>query len=229
MQVLETKAQNQIEQKPQQLQVTSNSRVSLRNDDEGQKSLVAELYQRFETSKLYGKSPEAMQSIVFVFLRDLSEFPVDRIMKAIQTHAQRSDEFPTVADIYGLIKRNGRPPVTEAMYVTASRKDGADRTAADWDIIRDFENDRMTGWADHAPNPDEHRQLREEIDRLRREVASLWDEKERAWAEVRKYRQSIDLKPQTTMNERVEKTIAAMKEAGAPQEDIDAFKQLFGG
>lgn len=214
---------NQIEQKTQSLQVSKTSDLALLRDDEGQNRLALELYDRFHSMKTYGKEPESLKAIISVFLRDLAQFPADIILKAISTHAQRSDEFPTVADIYGLIKRNGKAPITEAMYVAANRKDGADRTGEDWEIIREFEADRFTGWDDGVPELDRYRELQDEITRLRNENASLWSEKERAWGEVRKYRESMSLKEEIPLSDKVNRTIEAMKAAGAPQADIDEF------
>src|SRR4051812_42867699 len=105
----------------QQLCVASTSAIALRDDYDGQKKLAVELYDRFHAMKTYGKEPESLEGITRIFKRALSAFSVDHILRAVSTHAQRSQEFPTVADIVGLIRRNGRPPLTESQYIAISR------------------------------------------------------------------------------------------------------------
>lgn len=177
----------------------------------------------FSVQKLYGREPGTAEVVTDMFHAVLAKYPADKVIMAMQTWVERSQEFPTPADIISLIKRNGKAPITEAMYVAANRKDGADRTGEDWEIIREFEADRLTGWDDYKPEPDHYRELQAEITRLRHENAALWDEKERAWGEVRKCRAGLDLMPKPTLSEKVQRTVDAMKAAGSPQADIDEF------
>ncbi len=79
-------------------------------------------YRRFHAIKTYGKEPESLDSIIEGFDCDLAGYPAEKSLLAIKTHSQRSQEFPTTADIIGLIRRNGRPPLTEAQFVAINRK-----------------------------------------------------------------------------------------------------------
>ena len=194
----------------------------MRTDPAGRKALAVELYERFHAMRTYGKEPESLDSIVSVFARDLADYPAEKVLRAIRAHAQRSAEFPTVADVAGLIRRNGRPPLSESQFVAVSRKDGADRTPEDWQFLRDWRAEHE-GWEDE---PDAARQAadRAEVVRLRHEVKALRDENARLAEHARQVSVSKGLeRPRPGEQERIDATAAAMRAGGAPQADIDEF------
>jgi hypothetical protein len=202
-----------------QLQVA----MLLRNDMVGQQHLATRLYQEFQAMKTYGKEPESLESILPLFQSALAEYPVEKIMRALDIHASRSQEFPTRFDIVSLIKRNGKPPLSQAMYVTISKKDGEDRTASDWQYMRDYEaeqheescefSDAMASEANTAENS-----------RLRKEIWSLRDEVKRLGDMLHEERRRNGLeRPKPTLQAKINATVDAMRKAGAPEADIEAF------
>jgi hypothetical protein len=201
--------------------------LPLHHDPKGRQLLATRLYRDFYAMKTYGKEPESLESIVSLFNETLAGYPLYKINAALVTHAQRSQEFPTPADIVGLIRRNGRPPLSEARFVAISRKDGADRTPEEWQYLRDWEADRDDGWADEPGD--------EKIDNLRADNASLRQHLREAQDEIRRLgrlalerreeqRRPFDLtRPALTREEKVARTVEEMRRAGAPEEDISAF------
>ncbi|MCE9567469.1 MAG: hypothetical protein K8U57_36165 [Planctomycetes bacterium] len=199
---------------------------AIRDDAEGKKVLARELYDRFHAMKTYGKAPESLESIVRIFVRDLAAFPLDKIMKAITVHAQRSQEFPTVADISGLIKRGGRAPVTKEVYIAVSRKEPELRTPDDWKLLREYEADQKEAeWGGDEPKVD----LAENI-RLRERIKKLEGETRRLAGLLADARVAKGLeRPKPTAEERILKTIASMREEGASEADIEEFALPYGG
>lgn len=171
--------------------------------------------------KTYGKEPESIESITAIFARDLAEFPVDKILKAIKTHSQRSQEFPTVADIFGLIKRNGKPEITQAMYINASKKDYENRSAKEHKLISAYEDDYYdSDWKseNYSPSPgfDKDNQLRIENYELKKEINRLG-------VLLRDARKNITSIEFFAPDEKINKTIAYMRTSGASAKDIRDF------
>lgn len=203
--------------------------LTLQEDKEGAKRLAIEIYRRFNAMKTYGKEPDSLEAINNVFARDLAEFPIDKIELAFKTHSQRSQEFPTVADIVGLIKRNGKPPMTEAQFISISRKDGADRTPEDWQFLRDWEAQNREGWGGEAPDPKKEESSAREVLRLRERVKELEVEVRRLSELLRSERQGKGLeRPVPSQEEKIQNTVKAMRESGANEEDIAEFLKPYG-
>ncbi len=174
--------------------------------------------------KTWGKEPESLEGIIRTFSRDLAEYPAEKILKAISTHARRSQEFPTTADIDGMIKRNGRPPLRESDIIAIRKKSGEDRSAAEWQMLRDWEMQQQTGWDDYQPDPTRAERHREENNRLREEIDALKAENRRlAGLLADAKRQPPESK--ITQDVRIQNTINWMKETGASQYEIDQFIQ----
>lgn len=207
----------------QQLSVALPGHVTISQDQAGQKALAVELYQRFQASKTYGKDPEALDSIIAVFVRDLAEYPIEKVMQAVKTHSERSPEFPTVADIVGLIKRNGRREIKESDIIAIRRKDGEDRTRQDWDMLRQWEEQLSEGWATgiDVKTEESHRiennRLRQQVRELKAEIARL---NELLFAKRKPMEQ-----PKITTEQRIENTVTMMRETGSTQEQINEFIQ----
>jgi hypothetical protein len=202
--------------------------LPLNDDREGRQRLASELYRRFHAMKTYGKEPESLDSIIEVFNTDLASFPAAKILKAMSTHAQRSQEFPTVADIVSLIRRNGKPPLSESAYIAIQKKAGEDRTPDDWQYLRDYEADQRGGWQDE---PDQRKQddLLAENTRLRQEVAQLRVETHRLNNLLQAERLSKGIeKPKLSEEDKVNRTIAIMRADGAAEADIAAFAAQYG-
>jgi chromosome condensin MukBEF MukE localization factor len=173
--------------------------------------------------KTYGKEPESLESILPLFQSALAEYPIEKITRALDIHASRSQEFPTRFDIVSLIKRNGKPPLSEAMYITISKKYGEDRTASEWQYVREFEaeqheqscelSDAMANEANAIENA-----------QLRKEILSLGDEVKRLGNLLHEERKRNGLdRPKPTLQEKINATVDAMRKGGAPEADIEAF------
>ena len=162
-----------------------------------------------------------------MFHAALARYPADRVERAFQQWLETSQEFPTVADIAGLVRRNGKPPMTESQFVAISRKDGADRTPDDWEFLRDWEAERK-GWDD--ADPARERVDRAELLRLREEVRLLREENKRLAEQTRKVAVAKGLeRPKPGEEEQVRRTVKAMRQGGAPQADIDEFLAAYPG
>lgn len=209
---------NLTEQKQQ-----SYGGLVLRDDTEGQKALAVELYDRFHAMKTFGKEPESLESITRIFKKDLWRFTAEEILEAISTHSQRSQEFPTVADITGLIKRKGKPPIRESDIIAIRKKDGEFRTRAEWDMLRLWDAQQQEGWDSDGDEERINASLQENI-RLRKELATAKNEIFRLNEMLRLERLRND-QPITSNKpvNKIERTVQAMKEYGAKQSDIDVF------
>lgn len=180
--------------------------------------------------KTYGKEPEALESITQVILRDMEGFPADQVMRAIKTHCSRSQEFFTSADLIGIIKRNGKPPLKESDIVSIRKKDGEDRTSAEWKMLKEWEDQQQDGW-NEFPDPAKDAATLAENLRLRSRIAELEQDNAKAWKEVKRLRHFENIQVIVANEsdlEKVNRTVEHMKAAGCPQADIDAFKQQQG-
>ena len=97
------------------------------------------LQQCFQTLRLYGKEPEALESVVAMFRLVLADYPVEKIIAGFVAWLKRSNEMPTPADIANVIERGGKPPLERVVYVAIAKRDAAMRTAEEWAYMRDYE------------------------------------------------------------------------------------------
>lgn len=202
--------------------------MPMRENPEGKQQVAIELYHRFHAMKTYGKEPESLESITKIFTTDLEEFPAETVLKAIATHAKRCDEFPTVADIHGLIKRGGKPPLKESDIIAIRKKDGEDRTSAEWQMLRDWEAEQQGGWATQPDPARQQADLQENI-RLRQKVKELEAENRRLGYLVQEQKQNPPTKPSFDEQSAIDKTVAWLESVGAPQADIDSVRQSHRG
>jgi hypothetical protein len=131
------------------------------------------------TLKTYGKQAEQADAVTEIFLEALADYPVETVMNALGKWRKTEQEFPTIADILGLIKRGGRPPLRESDVIAVRKKHGEDRTPYDWQLLREWEAQQQEGWGDAAePRREqalqaENARLRQEMQHLQRENAAL--------------------------------------------------------
>lgn len=158
--------------------------LALIDDEEGKKALAVELYDRFHAMKTYGKEPESLESIIRIFKKDLAKYPTEKILKAISTHAERNDEFPTVSDISGLIKRNGRAPIKESDIISIRKKEVCDWSRAEGQLVEEWNRQQREVWHD-VDDAQRQSDIQQENLRLRNKVKELESEIKRAWDVVR--------------------------------------------
>lgn len=95
---------------------------------------------------MYGKQPENIATINKLFHTILGNYEAEKAVKAFEIWIGRSQEFPTPADIISLIKRNGKPPLMESDIIAINKKDGASRTRAEWQMLREWGEEQSGGW-----------------------------------------------------------------------------------
>ncbi len=205
----------------------SQAALLLKNGSESKKALAARLYRDFYAMKTYGKEPESLDSIISLFNEGLADFPVDKINAAFRLHAQRSAEFPTLADIVGIIRRNGKPTLKESDIIAIRKKDGEDRTGAEWAMLKEWDAQQQEGWRDD-PDPQKDAAMLTENLRLRQHVSDLKDEIRRLSDLLREVRVAKGIEPQApSLAEKVDRTIRAMRESGAPETDVSTFASQY--
>lgn len=125
--------------KPLSSEDSKPSSLSLRTDNDGQKALAVMLQQCFQTLRIYGKEPEALESVIAMFRLVLADYPVGAITDAFRIWLKRSNEMPTPADIASIIDRGGKPPFERAVYVAIGKRDAATRTSEEWEYMAEYE------------------------------------------------------------------------------------------
>lgn len=204
--------------------------LALRNDGEGKKAVSVELYERFQATKTYGKDQESLEDIIKVFMRDLGDYPTRSVMAAIKNHCRNSPEFPTVADIIGIIRRRGKMPYLKEAYISKQRIDPEDRTPQDWAYIKGYES-QQNAEEYSSDYLDYHSQIEHvsENEKLRKRILELQAENARAWAKVREL-ELLTRKPAEPVQvvDNVTKTIAYLESIGASTDEINDFIKTSG-
>lgn len=103
------------------------------------------LYQCFQSLRLYGKEPEALEGTVAMFNLVLSDYSYEKIEQAMIFYLKNHNEMPAPADIANIIERGNRPPFDRAVYVAISKKHPEDRSGWDWEYMKDYEKWSITG------------------------------------------------------------------------------------
>lgn len=194
---------------------------ALRENPQARDKIDALLLGCFSVQKLYGRDPGSLEAVTQVFHSALGRFPADKVFRAFNTWLERSHEFPTPADIVGLIKRCGKPPMTEAQFIAISKKEGEDRTEAEWQFLRDWNREQEEGWADDDQER-EKRTIAENI-RLRERIKFLEAENNRLIDMMRLPPPASAAVSKPTAEDKARATIAEMKAQGAPPEYIEEF------
>ena len=114
--------------------------VPISQDSQGRAALAVMLQQCFQALNLYGKEPEQIEAAINIHQMVLAPFPIDQVRAAFGKWLETHDTFPAPSNIVNLIKRGGKPPLSEAVYVSISKKPGDQRTKDDWRYIEDYEN-----------------------------------------------------------------------------------------
>jgi hypothetical protein len=219
-------------QAPKDQQLTSSvkapSAPALHENKPAQAKLDGLIAGCFVIQKLYGRQPENIEIINRTFHSVLAHHPSDKVIRAFEAWLERSQEFPTPADIVGLIKRNGRPPLKESDVIAIRKKDGEYRTPEEWAVLRQWESQQQEDW---GGEPDERkaRDLQAENIRLRQELLQLKDEYRRLSELLREAKQAVGTEAaRSDAGAKVERTIQAMREVGAPEEDVEEFRRSTG-
>lgn len=119
--------------------------VVLHQDQAAKQQLAVILYQCFQSLKLYGKEPEALEATVATFNLVLADYEFSRIKDAFAFYLRSNTEMPAPADIANIIERGNKPPFDKAVYVSISKKSGEERTREEWQYMREYERFMVTG------------------------------------------------------------------------------------
>lgn len=169
-----------------------------------------------------------MATVVNLFQNMLAKYDAEKVIKAFQTWLERSQEFPTPADIINLIKRNGKPPLKESDIIAIRKKDGEDRTHAESAMLREWEEEQQSGWIE-PKDPIKQEATDYENTRLRVALGQAQEEIARLGKIInqlkREPREPVQIK-QDTLEDKIARTIEFMKANGAPEEDIREFERM---
>ena len=181
------------------------------------------IYNAFEALNLYGKKPESLKAVSSVFQQTLGEHCIADIQQAFALWIKRESKFPTPADINGLIERDGKPPFSDAMYVSLNKKDPYDRTSEDWEYIQEFESYKRSGGNNNITKMKENNAfLRKENRELKEQIVKLNTENDLLSNRIafhEKKKQEIKTKPVN----KIKNTVKFMREQGASNDDIKLF------
>lgn len=210
----------------QNLQQVSQESLPLKKNSQATAKFSDLLAACFALQKMYGRAPESMESVTLLFHSILGNYPAKRVIRAFETWLERSQEFPTPADIIGLIKRNGKPTPTREMYISASKKEYCDRTENERQIMRDYEAEyHNSEWGDDRAEPAKQAAFMEENAALRQQARDLKAENRRLSQVNHELRTKAPALPISTLT-RFDATLQWMRENNAPPEDIEAFIAL---
>lgn len=153
----------------------------------------------------------------------LGKYVAVKVIKAFETWLERSQEFPTPADIISLIKRDGRPPLSESQFIAISKKQYSERTVEENWFLRTYQEQQNEQWQIDSDQQKQDDILSDNM-RMREEIKNLKSENQRLVgllnAEKTKF---IFKKPIISVQDKIQRTIEHMKAAGAPEKDIQDF------
>ena len=109
------------------------------NDAEAKKALDVILFDLFQTLTLYGKEPEALESMSRIFKMILSEYRFEDIKKAFVYYLKYFKGMPEPSDIVTIIERGGKPPFERSVYISIQKKPAEERSSDEWSYVKDYE------------------------------------------------------------------------------------------
>lgn len=203
------------------------SERGLRENAKAQEQLDGMLLSCFAVQKMYGRAPENLEAINQIFHRLLADHPGNLVIKAFETWMRTNQEFPTPADIIGLVERRGGSVIGKEVYIAKQKLDPELRTPDDWKTIRDYEKQNLnTEWGSDIVNPNKTSELRMDNENLRKKVSALTHENAALRASLHEKKMAELYAPRTefAVAEHIEKTIAYLKSKGASEEEIESVR-----
>jgi len=182
---------------------------------------------------LYGKKPDSLKAVANAFQNILSEQSIVDIQKAFDIWMKRESQFPTPADIYGLIQRDGKPPLCKVMYVGISQKDAYHRTSADWEYLKEYETHQRTGDNSNTLTKvgKENHYLKKANNNLKSQLANIKTHNDILCQKIASL-ENKNYQAKTKPVNKIDATVKFMRANGASEEDIQEFigeesKKLF--
>ena len=219
-----------MEDQPKQslkLQPKGSQGLRLSESKESKRKLDSLMMGCFASQKLYGRDPGNSEAITEMFHAMLAPYPASHCLRAFEIWLERSQEFPTPANIIGIIKRKGKPPLKESGIIAIRKKDGEFRTREEWAMLREWEAEQVEGW--DLPDEQKHEAMVQENIRLRQQVRTLTAETERLSGLLHQARVAKGLEPvKPSLAERIAATVRVMRAGGASEDDIAMFEASHG-
>ncbi len=137
-------------QKPQLCEPQPQA-VTLLSDPTGKQELAAILFQCFQSLKVYGKEPEALESVIAMHNLVLADYPIEKIRSAFAFYLRHNTELPAPADIANIIDRGGKPAFDRSVYLSLVKRKAADPYAYnvlssdELQYIKDYEKFMVSG------------------------------------------------------------------------------------
>lgn len=75
----------------------------------------------------------------------LADYHYEKIQEAFKFYLSTSSELPAPADIVAIIKRGNKPPFDKAVYTALSKKKDYQRSFAEDQYVKDYENFLVNG------------------------------------------------------------------------------------
>lgn len=119
--------------------------LTLKESPEAKKQLAVALSLFYDGMKIYGKTPDQMESATKLFTFVLADYTYEQIQSALAYYAKHYNEMPAPADIATIIERGDKPPFDKAVYVSISKIDPCNRTSDEWAYMRDYERFMVGG------------------------------------------------------------------------------------
>lgn len=99
---------------------TEGSSPTIARSESGKLKIKESLRQCFHMMPLYGKKDADFMTIVATFFEMLRDYPATAVSDALDRYMRQRREFPTVADIIGILE--GRVQMDKGLYNTIRLK-----------------------------------------------------------------------------------------------------------
>ena len=109
------------------------------------------MFQCFQSLKVYGKEPEALESVVAMHNLVLADYPIQKIREAFAFYLRHNNELPAPSDIANIIERGGKPAFDRSVYLSLVKRKQADPyaynvlTSDEHQYIKDYEKFMVSG------------------------------------------------------------------------------------
>lgn len=202
---------------------SQQSTICLSDSGDGKRAVRNKLKELAAGQKMWGKSGEDVAGAVLAIESKLGHLPVETVVWSIGRHYEISSEFPSPSDLLGWIRRGGKPPYERSVYVKITKKEGSDRTEAEWEYMKAYEAEVMdSGGSKPFDDPHKYSAMLEDSVRMRKEIIELKRENAKLDHLLKDAR--AEKRPEVVTKEhRIGATAIAMRKSGAECSDILEF------
>lgn len=133
-----TSSASSVSKQSVELPAVKASPLTLKDCPKTQAKLAEMIENCYHTQRTFGKEVAAYPQTVTAFLCELAEYPANSIIPAFKKFIRLDKEFPTVADICGIIEE--RVKLDKALFMELSRKprDGGYLSDKEHDYLRKY-------------------------------------------------------------------------------------------